>query len=42
MGDYLRFILRVLLVIDYADMRFSNFELEFLRENEKDRETVLL
>ena len=26
--------------VDYADTRFSNFAIEYLRENEKVRETV--
>ena len=30
----------VRVVVDYADTRFSNFANEYLRENEKFRETV--
>ena len=28
-------------VVDYADTRFSNFVIEYLRENEKFHETIL-
>ena len=42
MGGYLRLKFRVciLIVVDYADTRFSNFKIEYLRDNEKVRETV--
>ena len=39
MGGYLRLNLRVCVVDDYTARRFSNFINEFLRENEKVRET---
>ena len=41
MGGYLRLKLRVSELVDYADMRISNFVIEYFRENEKVRETVL-
>ena len=30
----------VLIVVDYVDIRFLNFAIEYLRENEKAHETV--
>ena len=30
----------VLIVVDYVDIRFLNFAIEYLRENEKSHETV--
>ena len=32
----------VLVVVDYADTRFSNFEIEYLRKNKEVRENVLV
>ena len=37
---YLKKNLGVRVVLDYADTGFSNFAIEYLRENEKVRETV--
>ena len=34
-------ILSVRVIVEYADMRFSIFAIEYLRENEKVLETVL-